>query len=84
MAMIPTSLATLGQIVSRLLEMYGLNADEMLRRHGVDPVVLSKADARGVKWSGPGIVGRGRGKFCFWPALEINCVRASCVRCAAD
>jgi AraC-like DNA-binding protein len=46
MAMIPTSLATLGQIVSRLLEMYGLNAEEMLRRHGVDPVVLSKADAR--------------------------------------
>jgi len=46
MAMIPTSLATLGQIVSRLLEMYGLNAEAMLRRHGVDPVVLSKADAR--------------------------------------
>ena len=44
--MIPTSLATLGQIVSRLLEMYGLDAHEMLRRHGVDPELLNKADAR--------------------------------------
>ncbi|HUU71381.1 MAG TPA: AraC family transcriptional regulator [Burkholderiales bacterium] len=46
MAMIPTSLATLGQIVSRLLEMYGLDPDAMFRRHGIDPALLGEPEAR--------------------------------------
>ncbi len=44
--MIPTSLATLGQIVAGVLEMYGLDAPAMLERHGIDPALLSNPDAR--------------------------------------
>ena len=44
--MIPTSLATIGQIVSRLLEMYGLDASAMFERHGIDPALLSDPEAR--------------------------------------
>lgn len=46
MAMIPTSLATIGQIVSRLFEMHGLDASAMFKRHGVDPALLANSDAR--------------------------------------
>jgi len=44
--MIPTSLATIGQIVARLLEMYGLDAPTMFERHGIDLALLSNPDAR--------------------------------------
>ena len=44
--MIPTSLATLGQIVAGVLEIYGLDAPAMFERHGIDPALLSNPDAR--------------------------------------
>jgi AraC-like DNA-binding protein len=44
--MIPTTLATLGQIVIGVLEMYGLDSNAMLKRHGIDPVLLRNPDAR--------------------------------------
>jgi AraC-like DNA-binding protein len=44
--MIPTSLATIGQIVLRLFEMHGLDAPAMFERHGVEPALLGNADAR--------------------------------------
>lgn len=44
--MTPTSLATLGQIAERVLEMYGIDAPAMLARHGIDPRLLGNPDAR--------------------------------------
>ncbi len=44
--MTPTSLATLGQIVARVLEMYGLDAPAMFERHGINPALLSNPNAR--------------------------------------
>jgi len=44
--MTPTSLATLGQIVLRVLEMYGLDAQAMFARHGIDPALLGNPNAR--------------------------------------
>ena len=44
--MIPTSLATLGQIVAGVLEIYGLDAPAMFERHGIDPALLRNPDAR--------------------------------------
>src|SRR6185436_7333413 len=44
--MTPTALATLGQIVARVLEMYGLDARAMFKRHGIDPALLSDPNAR--------------------------------------
>jgi len=44
--MTPTSLATLGQIVSSVLKMYGLDAQAMFERHGIDPALLSNPNAR--------------------------------------
>ena len=44
--MTPTSLATLGQIVARVLEMYGLDAPAMFARHGIDPALLANPNAR--------------------------------------
>jgi len=44
--MIPTSLATLGQIISGVFEMYGLDAPAMFKRHGIDPALLSNPEAR--------------------------------------
>jgi Arabinose-binding domain of AraC transcription regulator, N-term len=44
--MTPTSLATLGQIVARVLEMYALDAPAMFKRHGIDPALLSNPNAR--------------------------------------
>ena len=44
--MTPTSLATLGQIVARVLEMYGLDGPAMFKRHGIDPALLSNPNAR--------------------------------------
>ena len=44
--MTPTSLATLGQIVSSVLKMYGLDAPAMFERHGIDPALLSNPNAR--------------------------------------
>jgi AraC-like DNA-binding protein len=41
-----TSLATLGQIVGRMLEMYGLDARAMFARHGIDPTLVSDPNAR--------------------------------------
>ena len=44
--MIPTTLATIGLIVTRLLEMYGLDARAMFEQHGIKPSLLSNPDAR--------------------------------------
>jgi AraC-like DNA-binding protein len=44
--MTPTSLATLGQIVLRVFEMYGLDGPAMFQRRGIDPSVLANPDAR--------------------------------------
>jgi len=44
--MTPTSLATLGQIVARVLEMYGLDGPAMFKRHGIDTALLSNPNAR--------------------------------------
>jgi len=44
--MTPTSLATLGQIVSSVLKMHGLDAQAMFERHGIDPALLSNPNAR--------------------------------------
>jgi AraC-like DNA-binding protein len=44
--MTPMALATLGQIVARVFEMYGLDAQAMFGRHGIDPAVLSDPNAR--------------------------------------
>jgi len=44
--MTPTALATLGQIVARVLEMYGLDARAMFKQHGIDPALLSDPNAR--------------------------------------
>lgn len=44
--MTPTSLATLGQIIAGVLQMHGLDAPAMFEQHGIDPAVLSNADAR--------------------------------------
>ena len=44
--MTPTALATIGQIVARVLEMHGLDARAMFERHGIDPAVLSDPNAR--------------------------------------
>jgi len=44
--MTPMSLATIGQIVARVLEMHGLDAAAMFERHGIDPAVLGDPNAR--------------------------------------
>jgi len=44
--MTPTSVATLGQIVASVLKMYGLDAQAMFERHGIDPALLSNPNAR--------------------------------------
>ena len=44
--MIPTTLATVGQIITGVLDMYGLDSSAMLKRHGIDPALLSNPDAR--------------------------------------
>lgn len=44
--MTPTSLATLGLIAERVLELYGLDASAMLARHGIDRSLLGNPDAR--------------------------------------
>ena len=44
--MIPTTLATLGQIVTGIIDMYGLDSTAMLKRHGIDPALLRDPDAR--------------------------------------
>jgi len=44
--MTPTSLATLGQIIAGVLEMSGLDAQAMFRRHGIDPGLLGNPNAR--------------------------------------
>jgi len=44
--MTPTSLATLGQIVAGVFEMSGLDAQELFKRHGIDPALLSDPNAR--------------------------------------
>ena len=44
--MIPTTLATVGQIITGVLDMYGLDSTAMLKRHGIDPALLSNPDAR--------------------------------------
>jgi AraC-like DNA-binding protein len=42
----PTSLATLGQIVAGVLQMSGLDAQALFKRHGIDPGLLSNPNAR--------------------------------------
>lgn len=44
--MIPTTLATVGQIITGVLDMYGLDSSAMLERHGINPSLLSNPDAR--------------------------------------
>lgn len=44
--MIPTSLATVGQIVTGILKNYGLDPEAILKRHGIDSALLSNPDAR--------------------------------------
>jgi AraC-like DNA-binding protein len=44
--MIPTTLATVGQIITGVLDMYGLDSSAMLKRHGINPSLLSNPDAR--------------------------------------
>lgn len=44
--MTPTSLATLGLIAQRVLEMHGLDATAMLARHGIDRALLDNPEAR--------------------------------------
>ena len=44
--MTPTSLATLGQIVANVINMYGLDASAMFQRHGIHPASLSNPNAR--------------------------------------
>jgi AraC-like DNA-binding protein len=44
--MTTTSLATLGQIVAGVLEMHGLDAAAMFKRHGIDPALLRNPNAR--------------------------------------
>ncbi len=44
--MIPTSLATIGQIITGVLDMYGLDSTAMIKRHGIEPALLTNPDAR--------------------------------------
>lgn len=44
--MIPTGLATVGQIVTCVFRKSGLDATELFKRHGIDPAVFSNPDAR--------------------------------------
>jgi len=43
---IPTGLATVGQIVTCVLRKSGLDVTQLFSRHGIDPAVFSKPDAR--------------------------------------
>jgi len=43
---IPTGLATVGQIVTCVFRKSGLDATQLFIRHGIDPVVFSNPDAR--------------------------------------
>lgn len=44
--MIPTALATVGQIVTCVFRKNGVDATWLLKRHGIDPAVFSNPDAR--------------------------------------
>jgi len=44
--LIPTGLATIGQIVSCVFRKSGVDATQLFRRHGIDPAMLSNPDAR--------------------------------------
>ena len=44
--MIPTGLATVGQIVTCVFRKSGLDPTQLFKRHGIDPTVFSNPDAR--------------------------------------